>query len=134
MGAPLSLLKPAIGLPTKSTTNGPTPKVDPFGSNLKKLRAALGGGTTRNHNSFVDRLSFWLGRGGVSHRGGNQGKPRTCKDLFNRVNANNCEEGEEGQRDLQEIIPDLVIDGRFLSPSLDGLGAALSEACERLWT
>jgi hypothetical protein len=125
MGAPLSLLKPAIGLPIKSTTNGPTPKVDPFGNNLKKLKAALGGGTTRNHNSFVDRLSFWLGRGGVSHRGGNKGKPQTCKDLFNRVNANNCEEGEEGQRDLQEIIPDLVIDGRFLSPSLDGPGAAL---------
>ena len=125
MGAPLSLLKQAIGLPIKSTTNGPTPKVDPFGNNLKKLRAALGGGTTRNHNSFVDRLSYWLSRARVPHRGGNKGKPQSCKDLFNRINTNNCQEGEERQRDLQEIIPDIVIDGRFLPSSLDGVGATL---------
>jgi hypothetical protein len=125
MGAPLSLLKQAIGLPIKSTTNGPTPKVDPFGNNLKKLRAALGGGTTRNHNSFVDRLSYWLSRARVPHRGGNKGKPQSCKDLFNRINTNNCQEGEEQQRDLQEIIPDIVIDGRFLPSSLDGVGATL---------
>jgi hypothetical protein len=125
LGAPLSLLKQAIGLPIKSTTNGPTPKVDPFGNNLKKLKGALGGGTTRNHNSFVNRLSLWIGRGGVPHQGGTKGQPNSCKDLFIRINTNNCQEGEERQRDLQEIIPDLVIDGRFLSPSLDGPGAAL---------
>jgi hypothetical protein len=87
VGAPLSLLNlsvfrffgfriakgafhQAIGLPIKSTTNGPTLKVDPFGSNIQKLRAALGGGTLRNHNPFVDLLSFWLARASVPHRGG----------------------------------------------------------------
>jgi hypothetical protein len=35
------------------------------GSNIKKLRAAPGGGTLRNHNSVVDLLSFWLARASV---------------------------------------------------------------------
>ena len=58
----------------------------------------------------------------VPHRGGLRGKPRTCKDLFNHVS---CEQdlGEEGQRNLQEIIPDILIDGRFVSSTLDGKGA-----------
>ena len=126
VGAPLSLLKQAIGLPIKSTTNGPTPKVDPFGNNIKKLRAALGGGTLRNHNSFVDLLSFWLARASVPHRGGKQGKPQTCKNLFSRVSTR-CRHrfGVEGTKTLQEIIPDLLIDGRFLSTTLDGVGASL---------
>jgi hypothetical protein len=123
MGAPLSLLKQAVGLPIKTTTSGSTPIVDPFGNNLKKLKGALGGGTTRNHNSFVDRLPYWLARASVPHRGGKQGKPQTCKDPFNRVN--NHHQGEEGQRELQEIIPDIMIDGRFLNRNLDGAGAAL---------
>ena len=125
VGAPLSLLKQAIGLPIKSTTNG-TPKVDPFGNNIKKLKAALGGGTLRNHNSFVDLLSFWLARASVPHRGGKQGKPQTCKNLFSRV-SNRCRHrfGVEGTKTLQEIIPDLLIDGRFLSTTLDGAGANL---------
>jgi hypothetical protein len=61
----------------------------------------------------------------VPHQGGTKGQPNSCKDLFIRINTNNCQEGEERQRDLQEIIPDLVIDGRFLSPSLDGVGVTL---------
>jgi hypothetical protein len=36
VGAPLSLLNQVIVLPIKSATNGPTPKVDPFGNNIKK--------------------------------------------------------------------------------------------------
>ena len=71
----------------------------------------------------MDRLSYWLARASVPHRGGKQGKPQTCKDLFNRVN--NHHQGEEGQRELQEIIPDIMIDGRFLHSNLHGAGAAL---------
>ena len=33
--------------------------------------------------------------------------------------------GVEGTKALQEIIPDLLIDGRFLSTTLDGVGASL---------
>ena len=67
-----------------------------------------------------------LGRASVPHRGGYQGKPHTCKDLFIQINTNNNQqEGEEGRRDLQEITPDLLIDGRSLSPALEGVGAAL---------
>ena len=126
MGAPLSLLKQSIGLCIKSTTNGPAPKVDPFGNNIKKLRAALGGGTLRNHNSFVDQLSFWLARASVPHRGGKQGKPQTCKDLFSCVTTR-CRHrlGEEGTKKLQEIVPDVMLDCRFLSSTLDGVGSIL---------
>jgi hypothetical protein len=54
------------------------------------------------------------------------GKPQTCKNLFNRV-SNRCRHrfGVEGTKTLQEIIPDLLIDGRFLSTTLDGVGAGL---------
>ena len=31
-----------------------------------------------------------------------------------------------------KVIPDLVIDGRFLSPSLDGVGAALLQGVRTL--
>jgi hypothetical protein len=37
------------------------------------------------------------------------------KSEIGTVSANNRHHGEEGQRALQEIIPDLEIDGRFLS-------------------
>jgi hypothetical protein len=40
-----------------------------------------------------------------------------------------CEQdlGKEGQRDLQEIIPGILIDGRFRSSTLDGKGSTPSE-------
>lgn len=119
------------GSPIKSTTNGPPQTVDPFGNNLKKLRGALGGGTTRNHNSIVNLLSYWLARVSVPHRGGMQGKPNTCKDIFKHVR---CDDGvgEERQRALQEIIPDIVIDGRFLNSTLSGIGVHLLGGIETL--
>jgi hypothetical protein len=114
------------GLPIKSTTNGLTPKVDPLGNNIKKIRAALGGGTFGNHNSLVDLLSFWLAWASVPHRGGKQGKPQTCKYLFSRISTR-CRYrfGVEGTKTLQEIFPDLLIDGRFLSTTLGVVGASL---------
>jgi hypothetical protein len=53
-----------------------------------------------------------------------QGKPQSCKDSSTRYAANQSS-GEEGQRGLKVIIPDLLIDGRFLSSTLDGVGAQL---------
>jgi hypothetical protein len=61
----------------------------------------------------------------VPHRGGFHGKPKTCKDLFKKINTNSDEQSEEQKREPQEIIPDLVIDGRFLGFSLDGVGVIL---------
>ena len=52
-----------------------------------------------------------------------KGNPTGTKNSSNRINTNNCQEGEERQRDLQEIIPGIVIGGRFMPSSLDGVGA-----------
>jgi hypothetical protein len=124
MGAPLGLLKQARGLPIKPTTSGPTPVIDPFGNNLKKLRGALGGGTTRNHNSIADRFSNWLHGQRCRTSEANRASPRPAKTPSARsAPTTACREKKDGA--LQEIIPDLVIDGRFLSLNLDGVGAAL---------
>ena len=57
----------------------------------------------RNHNSFVDLLSFWLARASVPHRGGKQGKPKTYKNLLSRVSTR-CRHrfGVEGAKTLKE--------------------------------
>jgi len=74
-------------------------------------------------------LSFWLARASVPHRGGKQGKPQAFKNLLSRVSIREtrCQHrfGAEGTNALQAIIPDLLIDGRFLSTTLDGVGASL---------
>jgi hypothetical protein len=129
LGAPLSILKPYVGLPIRSNARGHNPSVDPFGNNIKKLIGATGGGTLKNHNAFVDTLSFWLSRTWVPHRGGMHGKPRTCKDIFNHLSP--ASEGET-QRVLQSIIPDLLIDGRFLPFSLGGTGVNLLRGVKTL--
>ena len=48
------------------------------------------------------------------------------ENIINRVSTR-CRHrfGVEGTKTLQEIIPDLLIDGRFLSTTLDGVGASL---------
>ena len=56
--------------------------VDAFGSNIKKLVGAEGGGTTANHNSFMNVISAWYHRAQIPHRGGTSGTPRTCKGMF----------------------------------------------------
>ena len=124
VGAPLSVLRPYLNFPIKSNRKGETPpKVDPYGNALRKLSGAPGGGTTRNHHALVDLLSFWLHQAGVPHRGGRHGKPRSCKDLFTHIDPNAAR--EEGQRVLQSIIPDLVIDGRSLDTRNEGSGHKL---------
>ena len=125
VGAPLSILRQSTGQPIKSPTTGSTVStVDHFGNNLKKLKAAPGGGTLQNHNSLVNLLSYWLRRTSIPHRGGKHGKPQTCKDLFVRATTRH-RLGQEDQNRLHEIIPDLMIDGRFLSPTIEGPGCLL---------
>ena len=51
-GAELTCLKSFTNLPLKSNNASATDKaVDVFGSNIKKLGGAEGGGTTANHSS-----------------------------------------------------------------------------------
>ena len=62
-------------LPLQTSTAGHASKVEAFGNNITKLKGANGGGTTQNHNSFVDALSYWLGaRARIPLQGGKYGK------------------------------------------------------------
>jgi hypothetical protein len=131
LGAPLTCLSPLIGCALQSSSTGNTPRVEPFGNTIKKLKSATGGGTTQNHNSFVDSLSYWLGaRSSVPLRGGKCGKPRTCKGIFAHLtgylhlatHGSMAAVPEKHRKSMQKIVPDLVIDGRFLRQNMSGPG------------
>jgi len=81
-GVELTCLKSFTDLPLKSSASAIDKPVDAFGSNIKKLVGAEGGGTTSNHNSFMNTISAWCRRAQIPHRGGTSGTPRTCKGLF----------------------------------------------------
>jgi hypothetical protein len=59
------------------------PRLQGRGLRITQLKGASGGGTTQNHNSFVDALSYWLGaRARIPLQGGKYGKSCTCKGIF----------------------------------------------------
>jgi hypothetical protein len=124
LGVPLSRLKHIVNRPIKTSAKGETPRVDPFGNNLKKLKGAKNGGTTRNHNSFVDCISNQLFGAALPHKGGNKGKPRSCKGLFTHISlqldASDEADAKSKYEVLEKIIPDIVLDGRFVSSSIGG--------------
>ena len=124
LGVPLSRLKHIVNRPIKTFAKGETPRVDPFGNNLKKLKGAKNGGTTRNRNSFVDCISNQLFGAALPHKGGNKGKPRSCKGLFTHINlqldASDEADAKSKYEVLEKIIPDIVLDGRFVSSSIGG--------------
>jgi len=81
-GVRLTCLKSSTNLPLKSTAFATDKFVDAFGKNIKKLVGAEGGGTTANHNSFMNTISAWCRRAQIPHRGGTSGTPRTCKGMY----------------------------------------------------
>lgn len=131
LGAPVTCLKPIIGCLLQTSSAGPASKVEAFGNNITKLKGANGGGTTQNHNSFVDALSYWLSaRARIPLQGGKYGKPSTCKGIFSgltgllqqALHGSIGEVPEKHRKSLQKIIPDLLIDGRYLKQNLAGMG------------
>ena len=70
---------------------------------------AEGGGTTANHNSFMNAISVWCRRAQIPHRGGTSGFPRTCKGMFSAYTQALRDRNlpEEDIRVLNKIIPDL---------------------------
>ena len=113
-GVELTCLKSFTDLPLKSNASAPEKLVDDFGSNIKKLVGAEGGGTTAHHNSFMSTISVWCRRAQIPHRGGTSGTPRTCKGLFSAYTQALHDRNlpEEDIRVLSKIIPDLLFDLR----------------------
>ena len=94
--------------------------VDAFGNNIKKL-GGEGGGTTANHNSFMNAISAWCRRAQIAHRGGTSGTPRTCKGLFSAytqaLHGRNLP--EEDILVLNKIIPNLLFDPRGAGEAIE---------------
>ena len=87
--------------------------VESFGNNIKKLLGAEVGGTTANHNSFLNAISAWSRRAQIPHRGGTSGTPRSCKGLFSAYTQalDDLDLPEEDARVRNKIIPDLSAGG-----------------------
>ena len=88
---------------------------------------AEGGGTTINHDSFVNVISRWLKRARVPHRGGAAGTPGTCKNLFTPITQmlNDVGASESAYKVLQTIIPDLLVDARSVDATVEDASKAL---------
>ena len=100
--------------------------MDPNGyNNPRKLQGVKQDDTRQNHDSYLDTLSRWLARAKNPHMGGKCGNPSTCRGLFSRISfrlAQMEEAADTADKDkafkiLQNIIPDLVINGHSLSGS-----------------
>ena len=79
----MACLKSFTDCSLHTTTAGHTSTVDAFGNNVKKLKGAKGGGTTQNHNSFVDALSYWLGaRASIPLQGVSMALQTPAKESF----------------------------------------------------
>jgi len=108
-GAHQSALTGLVGRPIKSSAQT-TLVVDPSGYNIKKAQGAKHDGTRQHHDAHVNAISKGLASARIRHKGGRNGNPRTCKDIFSGISVPT----EEGTRAYQHIIPDLEINGRPL--------------------
>jgi len=82
-GVRLTCLRSSTNLPLKSNNAFATDNfVAAFGNNTKKLMGAEGGGTTANHNSFMNAISAWCHRALIPHGGATSANPRICKGMF----------------------------------------------------
>jgi len=73
---------------------------------------------------MVNEMSRTLKQSRVPHRGGIDGKPRNCKDVFSE-HVGSLPGGQE--RTYQKIIPDMIIDARDLVTTDAGRGKILLE-------
>ena len=97
-------------------------KVDVFGNNAKSATGVTGDGHRTIHDNMVNAMSRTLKQSGIPHRGGTNGKPRNCKDVFS-AHVGSLP-GGQGQV-LQKIIIGLIIDARDLATADAGHGKTL---------
>ena len=81
-GTRITCLTPYINRPLKCSASVSDKFVDAYCNNINKLVGAEGGGTTANHDSFLNVISAWAPRARIPHRGGTSGTPRTYKGMF----------------------------------------------------
>ena len=84
---------------------------------------AEGGGTTANHNSFMNAISAWSRRARIPHRGGTSGTPRTYKSMFSAYTQalHDLDLSEEDSRMLSKIIPDISFNLQGAGEAFEGI-------------
>ena len=126
LGLPQSACAHLVGKPIKTSGTGPDPKVDLFGNNVKSATRVTGDGHRTLQNIMVDTMSRTLAASGVPHRGGTDGKPRHCKDVFS-AQVGSLPDGQE--RVLERTTPGMTIDARDLVTADAGRGEAILGKC-----
>ena len=118
-GCPQEVCRPHVGKSILSSGSRAHPTVDLYGNSVKSATGVTGDGHRTLHDAVTNAISKTLRASEVPHRGGIQGKPRHCKDLWATCAIPGLE------RQLQYIIPDSVIDGRNISATNAGKGSVL---------
>ena len=84
---------------------------------------AEGGGTTANHNSFMNAISAWCRRAQIPHHGGTSGTPRTFKGMFPAYTQALRDRNlpEEDIRVLNKVIPNLLFNLRSAGEAFEDM-------------
>jgi hypothetical protein len=106
-GLPIRMLKPFVGEKIQSHPNHQQLRVDAAGHNLLTVTGVQGSGRQRNHNGVGLVLAGSLADAGIPHLGG--GSQRTCKRLFKQCYRGAAINSVEEERELNGIIPDILI-------------------------
>jgi len=106
-GLPIRMLKPFVGEKIQNHPKNPQHRVDTFGHNLLTVTGVQGSGRQRYHNGVGAVVAGSLVKAGIPHWGG--GSHRSCKRLFKPCFKGTAVNPEEEERELNGIIPDLLI-------------------------
>ena len=124
-GVRLTCLKSSTNLSLKPNAFATDKFVYAFGSTIKKLVGAEGGGTTANHSSFMNSISAWCRRARIPHRGGTSGTPRTCKGkgIFSAYTQalRDRDLPDEGIRVLNKATPGLLFELRSVGEAFEDM-------------
>jgi hypothetical protein len=75
--------------------------VDKFGSNLKQVTGAKSDGARELHDTPAETMSSALGAAKILHKGGVNGRPSFCADVFSDLLSwNQQPAGDKDQRRL----------------------------------
>jgi hypothetical protein len=117
LGVPVTAIANLVGNPITNHANCSPTWVDKFGNNLKKVTGVKNDGTRELHDTLVDTMSSTLGAAKIPHKGGVNGRPSSCANVFSDLLSWNQAAGDKDQRRLQGIIPDLIVNGTTVRPA-----------------
>ena len=97
-----------MGCIVRANGNSHRTYVDPYGNGVASATGVTGDHVRRHHDLIVSDLVSLLNDAGVRTKGGHTG---SCKGTFNKCIDTRLLD-EDGERKVQGIIPDMIIDAR----------------------